>query len=144
MDHAVTTPFEVRWGECDPAGIVYHPVYFDWFAVARMRFLREHGVSYMESLHDRGLVLVVIDVQCQYFKSLRAEDKAWVDASLHMLTKTRLAMQYVVRNERGEVCAQGRTEHAYVDIASQRAVNIAKRAPDVWEVLQKLPRVQVS
>jgi acyl-CoA thioester hydrolase len=135
----VTTRFEVRWGECDPAGIVYHPAYIDWFSVARMRFLRENGVSYMETFHDQGIVLVVIDVQCRYLKTLRAEDFADVEARLELCTKTRLALRYRVMNEAGELCAEGRTEHAFVDMETNRAVNLAKRAPALWAILENLP-----
>lgn len=137
MDRIVTTEFEVRWGECDAAGIVYHPVYIDWFSVARMRYLKDVGVSYMESFHDNGIVLVVIDVQCKYMKTLRAEDQAIVEARMTELTKSRLALQYQVRNDVGILCAEGRTEHAYVDILSNRAVNIAKRCPEVWALLSE-------
>jgi acyl-CoA thioester hydrolase len=135
MENVVTTEFEVRWGECDAAGIVYHPVYIDWFSVARMRFLKANGVSYMESFHDNGIVLVVIDVQCKFTKTLRAEDMAYVDASVSELTRTRLALHYSVRDVHGDLCAEGSTEHAYVDMPSNRAVNIAKRCPAVWELL---------
>lgn len=135
----VVTRFEVRWGECDPAGIVYHPAYIDWFSVARMHFLKENGVSYMETFHDQGIVLVVIDVQCRYHKTLRAEDIADVEARLVERTRTRLALRYRVLNAAGELCAEGRTEHAFVDMASNRAVNLAKRAPALWGVLEALP-----
>lgn len=135
MGDVVRTEFEVRWGECDAAGIVYHPVYIDWFSVARMRFLKANGVSYMESFHDNGIVLVVLDVQGKFMKTLRAEDKAYVDARTTLLTKARLALQYEVRNDQGDLCAVGRTEHAYVDISTNKAVNIAKRCPPAWQLL---------
>jgi acyl-CoA thioester hydrolase len=138
MKEIVTTEFEVRWGECDAAGIVYHPNYIDWFSVARMRFLKENGISYMQSFHDNGIVLVVIDVQCRYRKALRAEDIAYVQARLKALTRTRIALGYEVLNDQGELCAEGTTEHAYVDMATNKAVNIAKRSPELWSLLQKL------
>jgi acyl-CoA thioester hydrolase len=140
MGSVVTTEFEVRWGECDAAGIVYHPVYIDWFSVARMRFLKENGISYMESFHDNGIVLVVIDVQCKYMKTLRPEDKAQVSARVSQLTRTRIALQYQVHDDSGELCAEGRTEHAYVDISTNRAVNIAKRCPSVGQLLSIVSR----
>jgi acyl-CoA thioester hydrolase len=138
MPAVVATELEVRWGECDPAGIVYHPAYIDWFSVARMRFLRENGISYMETFHDQGIVLVVLEVQCRYLKALRAEDKVRVEARIANLTRTRLSARYRVFNEAGELCAEGRTEHAFVDERG-RAVNLAKRNPALWELMQSLP-----
>jgi acyl-CoA thioester hydrolase len=139
MPSVVTVELEVRWGECDPAGIVYHPVYFDWFSVARMRFLRENGISYMESFHDNGIVLVVLDVGCQYKKTLRAEDKVFIETRMAVLSRTRIRMRYQVWNEHHELCGEGFTEHAYVD-EQGKAVNIAKRTPDLWNRLQTVSR----
>lgn len=138
MKPTVVTELEVRWGECDAAGIVYHPAYIDWFSVARMHFLRDNGISYMETFHDSGIVLVVLDVHCQYKKTLRAEDMVSVEARMVVLTRTRIRMEYVVRNQSGEICANGHTEHAYVD-SNNRAVNVGKRAPELWDRLAQLP-----
>lgn len=137
MGSTVSTELEVRWGECDPAGIVYHPAYIDWFSVARMHWLRAHGVGYMEAFHDQGIVVVVLGVQCQYRKTLRAEDNVRVDAQLVSLTRTRMKFAYQVWNAQGELCAEGSTEHAYVDERGH-AVNIAKRAPELWKRLVRL------
>jgi acyl-CoA thioester hydrolase len=131
------TELEVRWGECDPAGIVYHPVYIDWFSVARMRLLKEYGISYMETFHDNGIVLVVTDVQCTYKKTLRAEDPITIEARLSHVSRTRMGLGYRVYNEHGDLCGEGRTEHAYVDF-NHRAVNVAKKAPGLWAKLQAL------
>jgi len=134
MPEVVRTELEVRWGECDAAGIVYHPNYIDWFSIARMHFLGENGVSYMKAFQDKGIVLVVLDVGCRFKKTLRAEDRVIVEARLALLTKTRLRMVYQVIDENGTLCAEGYTEHAYVDVHN-KAVNIAKREPALWAQL---------
>jgi acyl-CoA thioester hydrolase len=139
VESVVTTTLEVRWGECDPAGIVYHPAYIDWFSVARMRFLKANGVSYMEAFHDAGVVLVVLEAQCRYVKALRAEDEVAIEARLVERSKTRIALEYEVKNRLGERCASGRTEHAFVDMATNHAVNLAKRASELWQSLTTLP-----
>lgn len=139
MQEVVTTELEVRWGECDPAGIVYHPAYIDWFSVARMHFLKDNGVSYMETFHDAGIVLVVLEVECKYKKTLRAEDQIVIEARLVLCTRTRLALQYQVKNADGDVCAEGRTEHAFVEMTSGRACSVEKKAPELWDLLLSLP-----
>lgn len=139
MEPVVTTTLEVRWGECDPAGIVYHPAYIDWFSVARMRFLKANGVSYMAEFHDRGIVLVVLEAQCRYVKTLRAEDEVSIEARLAARSRARIALEYEVKNHLGELCARGHTEHAFVDMATDRAVNLARKAPQLWELLNSLP-----
>ncbi|KPV42044.1 acyl-CoA thioesterase [Alicyclobacillus ferrooxydans] len=139
MEAVVRTTLEVRWGECDPAGIVYHPAYIDWFSVARMRFLKANGVSYMEEFHDSGVVLVVLEATCRYTKTLRAEDEVTIAAQLVERSRTRLALTYDVFNAEAELCATGRTEHAFVDMQTNRAVNLGRKAPRLWELLLTLP-----
>lgn len=134
MQEVVATELEVRWGECDPAGIVYHPAYIDWFSVARMHWLKANGIKYMEAFHDNGIVLVVLGVESKFKKTLRAEDYVRVEARRVRLTKTRIEMAYQVFNEAGELCTVGKTEHAYVD-SRNRAVNIGKAAPALWELM---------
>lgn len=141
MPDIVATEFVVRWGECDAAGIVYHPVYIDWFSVARMNFMKENGVSYMDSFHDGGIVLVVLEALGRFRKTLRAEDKAYVQAKLVERSRTRLKMAYEVYNEHQELCALGHTEHAFVDMSSNKAVNLAKRAPELWQLIMNMPLV---
>lgn len=135
LTEVVSTELEVRWGECDPAGIVYHPAYIDWFAVARMHFLRDNGVPYMKEFHDNGVVLVVLAVDCKYMKTLEAEDAIRVDARLMEFGRTRAKFAYEVYNRDGGLCAAGHTEHAFVD-ADKRPLNLAKQAPLLWDKLR--------
>lgn len=137
MTDVVSTELEVRWGECDPAGIVYHPAYIDWFSVARMHLLSAHGVSYMTAFHNNGVVLVVLEVNCRYHRSLRAEDKVQIDCSVEMLSRTRMSLKYEVYDANDILCAAGRTEHAFTDLQN-RAINLAKHSPELWKLLQKI------
>ncbi|MBX5436003.1 MAG: acyl-CoA thioesterase [Alicyclobacillaceae bacterium] len=138
MPAVVRTELEVRWGECDPAGIVYHPAYLDWFSVARMRFLRANGISYMTSFHDEGIVVVVVGASCRYRKPLRAEDLAVVETWWRYVTRTRFGFSYRVYNGDGDLCAEGETEHAFVDERG-KPINLARRAPGLWEKLRAIP-----
>lgn len=132
-----TVEFEVRWGECDPAGIIYHPTYLDWFSVTRMHLFREHGAPYMTSFHDNGVVLVVLGVECEFRKALRAEDRVLVTATLVDITRTRMSLEYRVCDDAGEQVATGRTRHAFVD-KRQRAINVAKKSPELWDLLTRM------
>lgn len=137
MPATSTVEFEVRWGECDPAGIVYHPNYLDWFSVTRMHLFRNHGAPYMTSFHDNGVVLVALGVECEFRKVVRAEELVRVTAELLDLTRTRMSIHYRVINDSGEVVATGRTRHAFVD-TRQRPINVAKRSPELWAILARM------
>ncbi|MFB5192031.1 acyl-CoA thioesterase [Alicyclobacillus fastidiosus] len=139
MTTAVETKLEVRWGECDPAGIVYHPAYIDWFSVARMHFLSAYGVHYMESFHDGRIQVVVTDVTCKYVKTLRAEDQIVVVARLVEISRARMKFAYEVFDDSGATCAKGYTRHAFVEHGTMRPVNLQRTAPELWEKLTVLP-----
>ncbi|EPZ53090.1 acyl-CoA thioesterase [Alicyclobacillus acidoterrestris] len=139
MATTVETKLEVRWGECDPAGIVYHPAYIDWFSVARMHFLSAYGVHYMETFHGGDIQVVVTDVACQYMKALRAQQEITVVAQLDELSRVRMRFSYQVFDASGALCAKGHTRHAFVEDGSIRPVNVQRVAPAVWQKLLALP-----
>ncbi|KRW92845.1 thioesterase [Alicyclobacillus tengchongensis] len=144
MPERVTTALEVRWGECDPAGIVYHPSFIDWFSIARMHFLSANGIRYMTDFHDAGITVVVTDVSCHYARALRAEDQIEVSARLLELSRTRLCFAYEVLTADGELSAAGQTKHAFVANGSMRPVNLARVAPQLWNRLAQLPTSAVA
>ena len=48
---------EIAWGDCDPAGIVFHPRYFEWFdAAAAALFCAATGMRKREMLARFGIV----------------------------------------------------------------------------------------
>jgi acyl-CoA thioester hydrolase len=99
-----------------------------------MHFLRDNGIPYMQEFHDKGIVLVVLAVDCKYMKTLVAEDTIRVDARLQELGRTRAKFAYEVYNADGDLCAAGHTEHAFVD-PDKRPLNLAKHAPALWSKL---------
>jgi acyl-CoA thioester hydrolase len=100
-------------------GVVYYANYFVWFEVARTDLLRSLGWSYREMEHA-GVILPVLDAQCQYHRSVRYDDELDVRAEGHLLSKVRMEFVYrVVRLEDGVLAASGRTVHAALDTAGK-------------------------
>ena len=56
-----TRIIRVQWGDCDPAGIVYYPRYFEWFdASSFLLFEKATGMTKMrmlEKYNGAGLAL---------------------------------------------------------------------------------------
>lgn len=42
---AFQTEFNIAWGDCDPAGIVFYPRYFYWFDTTYQYWLQSLGLS---------------------------------------------------------------------------------------------------
>jgi 4-hydroxybenzoyl-CoA thioesterase len=57
-----TRTIRVQWGDCDPAGIVFYPRYFEWFdASTILLFEKATGlikIRMLEKYHGAGLALL--------------------------------------------------------------------------------------
>ncbi|WP_429842929.1 acyl-CoA thioesterase [Brevibacillus sp. FIR094] len=64
----------VNWGDTDKAGIVYYPNYFKWFDIAGHQFFRSAGLSPVELVVNRQIILPLIDVRCTFEQPLYYDD----------------------------------------------------------------------
>jgi acyl-CoA thioester hydrolase len=102
----------VRYAETDKMGVAYYANYFVWFEVARADLLRSLGWTYREMEHA-GVLLPVIEAQCQYRRSARYDDELEVSTEGRILSPVRMEFQYEVRRVGdAEITASGRTLHA--------------------------------
>ena len=74
------TRLRVRYAETDRMGVVYYANYLVWFEVGRTEWLRQAGWSYSDMERDAGVLLPVIEVQCEYRQPARYDDEVDVDA----------------------------------------------------------------
>jgi 4-hydroxybenzoyl-CoA thioesterase len=76
-----TRLIRVQWGDCDPAGIVFYPRYFEWFdASSILLFEKATGMTkirMLETYNGAGLALLearaVFKVASQYGEDLTVE-----------------------------------------------------------------------
>ena len=72
---------QIEWGDCDPAGIVFNPRYFEWFdAATAALFARALGMTKAEMVRRHGIVgIPLVDtratfrVPCAYGDEVRIE-----------------------------------------------------------------------
>ncbi len=125
----------VRYQETDQMGVVYHSNYLVWCEVGRTNMLREIGVSYRE-VEAAGIYLPVHEVNCYYKKPARYDDIILVKTAAQNLSGARLDFDYqIVRKEDKQVLAVATTRHVFAD-DSGRPVNIKKKAPHLWKILE--------
>jgi 4-hydroxybenzoyl-CoA thioesterase len=73
----------VQWGDCDPAGIVFYPRYFEWFdASTILLFEKATGltkIKMLEKYNGAGLALLearaVFKIASQYGEDLSVETR---------------------------------------------------------------------
>ena len=110
-----TTSVRVRYAETDQMQVAYHANYFVWFEVGRCDLLCTLGHSYRD-LEATGLMLPVIEAQCEFRRSTRYDDELWIVTRGSLLSGARIKFDYeVLRQQDRAVTAFGRTVHAAVN-----------------------------
>ncbi len=105
-----------RYAETDQMGVIYHGNYFTYFEVARTGFFKHFGYSY-KLMEERGVMLPVIDVSCQYKKPILYDDEIIVRTTVDTVKGIRIKMKYeIIRTTTKELLATGSTTHAFVDL----------------------------
>jgi 4-hydroxybenzoyl-CoA thioesterase len=73
----------VEWGDCDPAGIVYYPRYFEWFDASTAALFAAAGVSngVMHKIY-RILGIPMVDTRATFFIPSRFEDELTIESTI--------------------------------------------------------------
>lgn len=125
----------VRYSETDQMEVVYHGNYYTWFEVGRSEFFRSLGYTYKE-LEEEGIILPVIESNCQYIQPARYYDDVIIRTRIHSFKGVRLTFAYeVIKKENHALLAKGRTVHAFVD-KNLKPLRIKKVNRRIWELLQ--------
>ncbi|MBP5242063.1 MAG: hypothetical protein J6Z36_00050, partial [Clostridia bacterium] len=76
-------------------------------------------------------------VRVEYKKSTRFADTVEITAAVVRFTGIKFTVAYTVKNQKGEVCCVGETDHAYVD-ATGRPLRLRDKSPEVYALMQNL------
>ncbi|OLZ11156.1 thioesterase [Sulfobacillus thermosulfidooxidans] len=127
---------QVRWAECDVAGIIYHAHVFDWFSESRIQWLMAHDLDYYKILRPRGIELLVRHAEAQFFYAMHPGDLVAVDVELTGLSPTRARFTYrVLRDDiTQQETSRGMTEHIFVQ--QGHASRVDRHNPDLFARFQ--------
>lgn len=109
------TPLRVRFSEVDSMQIVWHGEYVRYMEDGREAFGREYkGLGYMD-IYDSGFTAPIVDLQLQYKRSLKCNDRAVVEVKYVDTDAAKICFEYEIRNEEtGEVVATGSSMQVFV------------------------------
>jgi acyl-CoA thioester hydrolase len=103
----------VRYGECDPQGIVFNANYLLYFDVAFTELWRA-AVGPWQDMVERGIDAVVAEANARFRAPARFDDILELRASIAELGTTAITTQIdVVRDD--EMLVEGRLRHVVVD-----------------------------
>jgi acyl-CoA thioester hydrolase len=104
----------VRYGECDPQGIVFNANYLLYFDVAFTELWREAVGAWTDMVERDGVDAVVAEANIRFRAPARYDDVLQLQARIADLGATSITTEIdVVRD--GQVLVQGRLEHVFVD-----------------------------
>ena len=91
----------VRFGECDPAGVVYYPVFFNWFhELMEAWFEQALAFPYRDCLKTIGFPAK--ETQAEFFRPCAMGEELRLELYLSHLGKRSLRMEIEVFS--GQVC----------------------------------------
>ena len=96
----------VRFGECDPAGVVYYPVFFNWFHEAMEAwFEMELQVPYAAALKRFGFPAA--ETSATFRKPISMGERIQVELSVERLGRSSVVLNLEVCDEKKEIRATG-------------------------------------
>jgi acyl-CoA thioester hydrolase len=123
----------VRFGECDPQGVVFNANYLSYFDVAFTELWRDRLGGYTEMI-ERGVDVMLVQSNVGYRKPARADDEIDLRLRVKTLGTTSMALGATVERE-GETLVEAELHYVFVDAASLTKTGIP---PDIRAALSAL------
>ena len=111
----------VRYQETDGQGRVHHTNYINYFEVARVEMLRSSGKSYRE-LESEGIMLVVSEVGCKYYRGAMDDQLLTIKTSLRHLPEQFITFHYEIFNEKGKLLNGATVRLCFMDIKTKKRI----------------------
>jgi acyl-CoA thioester hydrolase len=115
----------VRYGECDPQGVVFNANYFAYFDIALTELWRV-AVGGYTAMMDEGVDLVVAEATARYGAPARFDDELDLEVEVSRVGTTSMATSLRIRRD-GELLVEGDMVHVFIDRAALTKTPIPER-----------------
>lgn len=125
----------VRWGDCDPARIVYTPRILEYALEALEAFVDQVlGYSWANIIGDRGLSTPMVDAHIAFKKAMRPGDLVITKVRIDKISGSTITYGFAGENRDGETLYEATIVNVFVDDTRYKAVpipdDIRQRATD--------------
>jgi 4-hydroxybenzoyl-CoA thioesterase len=122
-----STRIKVRFGDTDPAGLVYYPNLFHYFHVAMEEFFAARcGISYDRLMAEERIGFPTVKAEAEFVLPLVYGDEAVVEVTVSGVGRSSATFEYEIkRGGDGALCARARLVHVAMNLAERRAVTIS-------------------
>lgn len=123
----------VRYGECDPQGVVFNAHFLAYFDIGMTELFRAAfgPLGGYQAIADRGLELVVAEAGLRYHRPAHFDDELTLEIAITRLGTTSMTTGYRVLRD-GELLVDGSVRHVLVELRSLlgREANTKATIPD--------------
>ena len=125
----------VRFGDCDPAGLVYYPALFHYCHAAMEEFFAARcGVSYALVVSGRRLGFPTVNVRAEFFAPFVYGDEAEVEVWASKVGRTSVTFEYRLRRASDpELCASATLVQVALNLDERRAVPLPEDLRGAFE-----------
>ena len=99
-------PVQLRWGECDPAGIIFYPTYFLWFDAAAWNMFAQVGY-HAKRMRTEHLAMPLVAAGCEFKHPAEQQDRAEVRSRILRWGGKSFVIGHDVVREDGTLLATG-------------------------------------
>lgn len=100
--------FEVEWGDCDPADIVYYPNYYRWFDNAAHRMFRRAGYDLAIVREEHAsLGFPLVSAKADFRASARVGDRLRVESAVTAMGRKSITVDHRIERD-GNLLVEGR------------------------------------
>lgn len=105
----------VRFGECDPAGVVYYPTYFNWFHQTMEAWFEEAlGIPYAKMITEYGFPAV--ETSASYRAPVLMGETVEIHLSIEKLGGSSVRFRMVVMGEEQKIRTIGMVQTVCIPI----------------------------
>jgi 4-hydroxybenzoyl-CoA thioesterase len=121
------TEITVRFGDCDPAGIVYYPVFFHYYHIALEEFFAARcGITYHDLREHERLGFPTVKSEAEFFVALTDGDKVTVEMDVLRVGHSSVTFVYRLMRD-GQLCARAVNVNVCLDMDARRGVAIPEK-----------------
>ncbi len=107
----------VRYGECDPQGVVFNANFIMYFDVALTELWRE-TIGRYDAMLEAGTDMVVAEARARYLAPAAFDDELDIEVQITRLGVTGMSTAMSVRRD-GATVVEGEMRHVFIDPATK-------------------------
>ncbi|HEY0319348.1 MAG TPA: thioesterase family protein [Pyrinomonadaceae bacterium] len=130
-----STRIKVRFGDADPAGLVYYPVIFHYFHIALEEFFAARcGISYDCLIVNERLGFPTVKSEAEFYVPLVYGDEVDVEIFVSKIGRSSAVFEYrAKRATDGTLCARATQVQVAMNMDTRRAMPIPEKYRQAFE-----------